>query len=93
MPNSPLDTCRLSRKLLLALVLGVSPWLASSCTFESRPLAQVGSSTITVGDFLTAARAAGGWLLGSRSAQLDPYLAALRAALDPRGIMNPGALT
>jgi FAD/FMN-containing dehydrogenase len=40
-----------------------------------------------------AAYSAGGWLLGSRSKALDPYLAALRAALDPRGIMNPGALT
>ncbi len=39
-----------------------------------------------------AARGAGGWLLGPRSVQLDPYLSALRAALDPRGIMNPGAL-
>jgi hypothetical protein len=39
-----------------------------------------------------AAKGAGGWLLGSRSVQLDPYLTALRAALDPRGIMNPGAL-
>lgn len=39
-----------------------------------------------------AALAAGGWLLGSRSRPLDPYLVALRSALDPKGIMNPGAL-
>ncbi len=24
---------------------------------------------------------------------IDPYLKALRAQLDPRGVMNPGALT
>lgn len=40
-----------------------------------------------------AARASGGWLLGARSGALDPYLTALRAELDPDGIMNPGALT
>ena len=40
-----------------------------------------------------AALSAGGWLLGSRSRPLDPYLVALRSALDPKGIMNPGALS
>ncbi|HUQ04779.1 MAG TPA: FAD-binding oxidoreductase [Kofleriaceae bacterium] len=40
-----------------------------------------------------AARAAGGWLLGARARELDPYLRSLRAALDPDGIMNPGALS
>jgi alkyldihydroxyacetonephosphate synthase len=39
-----------------------------------------------------AARAAGGWLLGARATRLDPYLASFQAALDPSGIMNPGAL-
>jgi len=39
-----------------------------------------------------AATGAGGWLLGARPAALDPYLIALRAELDPQGIMNPGAL-
>ena len=39
-----------------------------------------------------AATDAGGWLPGSRAARLDPYFAALRANLDPLGIMNPGAL-
>jgi alkyldihydroxyacetonephosphate synthase len=40
-----------------------------------------------------AAESAGGWLLGPRATRLDPYLAALRAAIDPHGIMNPDALT
>jgi FAD/FMN-containing dehydrogenase len=40
----------------------------------------------------SAARAAGGWLIGARSKELDPYLRSLRNALDPDGIMNPGAL-
>ncbi len=40
-----------------------------------------------------AATRAGAWLLGARPAALDPYLIALRAELDPHGIMNPGALT
>lgn len=39
-----------------------------------------------------AAEAAGGWLLGARAIKLDAYLRALRAALDPHGIMNPGTL-
>jgi alkyldihydroxyacetonephosphate synthase len=40
----------------------------------------------------TAAEEAGGWLLGARVTKLDPYLQALRDALDPHGIMNPGGL-
>ena len=40
-----------------------------------------------------AAEEAGGWLLGARAVKLDLYLEGLRAALDPHGIMNPGALT
>ena len=39
-----------------------------------------------------AAEAAGGWLLGARAVKLDAYLGALRAAIDPDGIMNPGTL-
>ena len=39
-----------------------------------------------------AAGAAGGWLLGARPHKLDSYLRALRDALDPDHIMNPGAL-
>lgn len=39
-----------------------------------------------------AATKAGAWLLGARPTALDPYLIALRAELDPRGVMNPGAL-
>ncbi|TMQ04476.1 MAG: FAD-binding oxidoreductase, partial [Deltaproteobacteria bacterium] len=39
-----------------------------------------------------AAEAAGGWLLGGRAHKLDSYLRALRDALDPDRIMNPGAL-
>ncbi|HEY0190566.1 MAG TPA: FAD-binding oxidoreductase [Kofleriaceae bacterium] len=40
----------------------------------------------------SAAQSAGGWLLGARAEQLDSYLQALRDALDPDRIMNPGAL-
>ena len=39
-----------------------------------------------------AAASAGGWLLGARATKLDAYLRALRAALDPDSIMNPGTL-
>jgi FAD/FMN-containing dehydrogenase len=39
-----------------------------------------------------AAESAGGCLLGARAVKLDPYLRALREALDPDRIMNPGAL-
>ena len=39
-----------------------------------------------------AAEAAGGWLLGARAQKLDTYLRALRDAIDPDHIMNPGAL-
>jgi alkyldihydroxyacetonephosphate synthase len=39
-----------------------------------------------------AAEAAGGWLLGARATKLDAYLRALRDALDPHRIMNPGTL-
>lgn len=40
----------------------------------------------------SACELAGGWPLGARATKLDPYLAALRAAIDPHGIMNPDAL-
>ena len=40
-----------------------------------------------------AAEAAGGWLLGARAHKLDDYLRALRDALDPQQIMNPGTLS
>jgi alkyldihydroxyacetonephosphate synthase len=39
-----------------------------------------------------AAETAGGWLLGARALKLDAYLRALRDALDPDRIMNPGTL-
>ena len=39
-----------------------------------------------------AAEAAGGWLLGARATKLDSYLRALRDAIDPNRIMNPGTL-
>jgi alkyldihydroxyacetonephosphate synthase len=39
-----------------------------------------------------AAAGAGGWLIGARAVKLDIYLDALRAAIDPHRIMNPGTL-
>jgi FAD/FMN-containing dehydrogenase len=39
-----------------------------------------------------AAQAVGGWLLGARTQKLDSYLRALRDALDPDHLMNPGTL-
>ena len=39
-----------------------------------------------------AASGAGGWLLGARATKLDAYLEALRSALDPDNVMNPGVL-
>lgn len=39
-----------------------------------------------------AAAGAGGWLLGARAVKLDTYLDALRHAIDPHRIMNPGTL-
>lgn len=39
-----------------------------------------------------AADGAGGWLLGARVTKLDPYLLALKRALDPDEILNPGVL-
>jgi FAD/FMN-containing dehydrogenase len=39
-----------------------------------------------------AAAGGGGWLLGARAVKLDVYLDALRAAIDPDRIMNPGTL-
>jgi alkyldihydroxyacetonephosphate synthase len=52
-----------------------------------------GASDPALREVLAAAETAGGWLLGARATRLDPYLAALRAAVDPHGIMNPDALT
>ena len=50
----------------------------------------------TAGDVISsaarAADAAGGWLLGARAAKLDPYLVALKRALDPDELLNPGVL-
>ncbi len=40
-----------------------------------------------------AAQNAGAWLLGARAVKLDAYLTALRDALDPHRIMNPGTLS
>lgn len=39
-----------------------------------------------------AVESAGGWLLGARATKLDAYLRTLRETLDPKRIMNPGAL-
>ncbi|MDQ3333871.1 MAG: FAD-binding oxidoreductase [Myxococcota bacterium] len=47
-------------------------------------------SLLTVAE--RAAESAGGWLLGARAHKLDVYLRALRDAIDPDRIMNPGTL-
>jgi alkyldihydroxyacetonephosphate synthase len=52
--------------------------------------ALAGADAITAAE--AAAEAAGGWLLGARAHKLDAYLRALRDAIDPDQIMNPGAL-
>jgi len=44
------------------------------------------------GKVLEAAREAGAYLLGATTSELDPYFQSLRAALDPNGVLNPGAL-
>ena len=53
--------------------------------------APIDDSLLTVAE--RAAESAGGWLLGARAHKLDAYLRALRAAIDPDSIMNPGTLT
>jgi FAD/FMN-containing dehydrogenase len=50
------------------------------------------ASDALIADAEKASERAGGWLLGARAAKLDPYLKALRAAVDPNQIMNPGTL-
>jgi hypothetical protein len=39
-----------------------------------------------------AAQGAGGWPLGTRAQKFDTYLRAMRDALDPDRLMNPGTL-
>ena len=46
----------------------------------------------TIASAERAAQGAGGWPVGARATKLDPYLRALRDALDPERIMNPGTL-
>jgi alkyldihydroxyacetonephosphate synthase len=58
-------------------------------TFE-RSGVPADDSLLTVAE--RAAAAAGGWLLGARAQKLDVYLRALRDAIDPDRIMNPGTL-
>ena len=52
--------------------------------------APIDDSLLTVAE--RAVEAAGGWLLGARAHKLDAYLRALRLAIDPDSIMNPGTL-
>jgi alkyldihydroxyacetonephosphate synthase len=53
--------------------------------------APIDEALLTVAE--RAVESAGGWLLGARAHKLDAYLRALRAAIDPDAIMNPGTLT
>lgn len=53
--------------------------------------APIDDALLTVAE--RAVESAGGWLLGARAHKLDAYLRALRAAIDPDSIMNPGTLT
>ena len=52
----------------------------------------IGGPEALVASAEVAAAGAGGWLLGARAVKLDGYLEALRTAIDPDRIMNPGTL-
>jgi alkyldihydroxyacetonephosphate synthase len=50
------------------------------------------TANVPIVELERAAESAGGYLLGARAQKLDVYLRALRDALDPNQIMNPGTL-